>query len=533
MGSRFDQIVSSAAEQAARGVELAAPDHRETALVDAVENALSLPTKREFGAGDLKGWQRTPGGFDLAILKEQSGDSASALMEMKIEKLDESLWDLLKLAGIGLSSRTERTFLVYEAARSTFEGDADCASLFRAEGTETHSVRELIERWPRAWANLLKGGYGNHPLLAPGTVSLSLVGMFKIEGRPTHEIRILAVEAQGSADLRFGADGWPEGFISESTEPASGPRDRASSAVDKASREAPYSNKPMIPGRITQSWLVSNVPSLDDGEFELLLAELKRRNWNSREIDERVWPLRSEHAEPGPQLAEPSQAPVPVQDSNLPEVGGAQSTPRGEEPRLAGGPSRPHLPELIESVLGAVVQIAAPTDEGISQGSGFAIDPLRGHEDYGIFVTNHHVIDGANAVVVHFKEDDFLAAQVIASHEGLDLAILMTRIPNRQTLPIKRLDEVRVGEEVIAVGSPRGLSRSVTTGIVSALGRDLYEVHDAIQTSALINPGNSGGPLIAMDGSVIGVNTANRIDSVGLSFAVPAETALRFYANSI
>lgn len=166
-----------------------------------------------------------------------------------------------------------------------------------------------------------------------------------------------------------------------------------------------------------------------------------------------------------------------------------------------------------------------------SQGSGFVWD-LEGH-----IVTNHHVVEGADALRVTFYDGIQLPARLIGSDPDSDLAVIKVD-PSLVTLvPVEkgRIEEVVVGQRAIAIGNPFGLAGSMTTGIVSAIGRSVesmtgYSIPLAIQTDAAINPGNSGGPLLNERGEVIGVNfqirSAVRSNS-GVGFAIPINIAQR------
>jgi len=160
-----------------------------------------------------------------------------------------------------------------------------------------------------------------------------------------------------------------------------------------------------------------------------------------------------------------------------------------------------------------------------SLGSGFVIDPS------GIVVTNNHVIDGADEIVVRFQDDSELPATVLGRDPKTDLAVLKVESP--KPLPALKLgdsDEIRVGDWVIAIGNPFGLGGSVSAGIISARARDIRSgpYDDYLQTDAAINKGNSGGPMLNMAGEVIGVNSAifsPTGGSVGIGFAVPTSLA--------
>lgn len=153
-------------------------------------------------------------------------------------------------------------------------------------------------------------------------------------------------------------------------------------------------------------------------------------------------------------------------------------------------------------------------------GSGFILDPE------GWLVTNHHVVDGADSVLVRLSDGRELTAEIIGVDEKTDLALL--QIEAADALPFVQLgdsDEIRVGEDVMAVGNPFGLGGTVTSGIVSAKGRNISggPYAEFLQTDAAINKGNSGGPLFNMEGEVVGVNSAIYSPtggSVGVGFAV-------------
>ncbi|MBU6235494.1 MAG: Do family serine endopeptidase [Alphaproteobacteria bacterium] len=160
-----------------------------------------------------------------------------------------------------------------------------------------------------------------------------------------------------------------------------------------------------------------------------------------------------------------------------------------------------------------------------SLGSGFIIDTS------GLIVTNAHVIKDAQEIVVAMNDGEEFEAKTVLVDTPSDLGLLRID-PKGKTLPTVRLgnsEGLEVGDIVIAVGNPFGVGQTVTSGIVSALARSNTDINDYdffIQTDAAINPGNSGGPLVAMDGSVVGVNSAifsKSGGSLGIGFAIPAE----------
>jgi len=175
------------------------------------------------------------------------------------------------------------------------------------------------------------------------------------------------------------------------------------------------------------------------------------------------------------------------------------------------------------------LQPAPQRQEGL--GSGFVIDK-DGH-----VVTNNHVVQGADEVSVSFTNRDRVRAKVVGVDPATDLAVLKIDVGSRALtpLPLGNSSSVRVGAPVVAIGNPFGLQRTVTAGIVSALGRPLSEpggvrLDGLIQTDAALNSGNSGGPLLDAAGRVIGVNTAiltgnsTERGNVGIGFAVPVDT---------
>ena len=167
----------------------------------------------------------------------------------------------------------------------------------------------------------------------------------------------------------------------------------------------------------------------------------------------------------------------------------------------------------------------------LAAGSGVIVDARR-----GLVLTNRHVVDNARAIEVRLTDRRVFEAELLGSDQASDIALLRIRGADLPQLPLGDSDQVQVGDDVVAIGNPFGLGQTVTAGIVSALERGLSEDgHESyIQTDAAINPGNSGGPLIGMDGTVIGINSAifGPGANVGIGFAVPAATA-RFVMGQI
>jgi S1-C subfamily serine protease len=168
---------------------------------------------------------------------------------------------------------------------------------------------------------------------------------------------------------------------------------------------------------------------------------------------------------------------------------------------------------------------------GTATGSGFVID------DEGHILTNNHVIEGASQVTVKLGDSERThEAEVVGTDPGTDVALLEVDVPAKELHPLTlgRSSELEVGDPVVAIGNPFGLDRTVTSGIVSALQRNIqapngFSISHVIQTDAAINPGNSGGPLINAAGEVIGINAqiatgGGGNGNVGIGFAIPIDT---------
>ena len=174
------------------------------------------------------------------------------------------------------------------------------------------------------------------------------------------------------------------------------------------------------------------------------------------------------------------------------------------------------------------VDVAATSDAGPAGGSGFVVD------EAGHIVTNQHVVEGAEEISVSFADGVRREAEVVGQDPSTDVALIQVDAPRKALKPLTLGDSnsVGVGEPVIAIGNPLNVGISVTTGIVSGLGRPIkapnnYTINDAVQTDAAINPGNSGGPLLDSRGTVIGVNAQIASESggsEGVGFAVPINT---------
>jgi Do/DeqQ family serine protease len=161
-----------------------------------------------------------------------------------------------------------------------------------------------------------------------------------------------------------------------------------------------------------------------------------------------------------------------------------------------------------------------------SLGSGVIVDAQR-----GFVLTNHHVVDKAEAIAVTLEDRRQLQAILVGTDPETDVAVIKVPPEDLTALPFADSDSLRVGDFVVAIGNPFGLGQTVTSGIVSALGRTglgIEGYEDFIQTDASINPGNSGGPLVNLRGEIVGINTAILAPgggNVGIGFAIPANMA--------
>ena len=215
-----------------------------------------------------------------------------------------------------------------------------------------------------------------------------------------------------------------------------------------------------------------------------------------------------------------SPAVVKILSTQRPQAGGAGGAPE-VDPRYYE-----QLPDIFKYLFEQRGQ--QPPRERQSMGSGFIIS------NDGYILTNNHVVEGSDSVVVRLPDRREFEAKIVGADKRSDLALLRVDGGSLPVVTLGRTDELKVGEWVIAIGSPFGLDYSVSQGIVSAKGRSLpSETGDNyvpfIQTDVAINPGNSGGPLINMKGEVVGINSqiyTRSGGSIGLSFAIPIGVAL-------
>jgi S1-C subfamily serine protease len=221
------------------------------------------------------------------------------------------------------------------------------------------------------------------------------------------------------------------------------------------------------------------------------------------------------------------------------------SSPDDSSPRRPGAPhaALPSEGEILDAYSTAVIQVVEATSPALisvtahdqerngGAGSGFIISE-NGHA-----ITNSHVVNGRSRLVAITNDGDRIEAQIVGDDPATDIALL--KLAARE-LPVVTLGDsanLRVGQLVIAMGSPLGLHSTVSTGVVSATGRSMRSqsgrlIESVVQHSAPINPGNSGGPLLDSRGRVIGVNTAIIMQAQGICFAVPSKTA-QWVANEI
>jgi len=196
-------------------------------------------------------------------------------------------------------------------------------------------------------------------------------------------------------------------------------------------------------------------------------------------------------------------------------------------PRADADPASALLDAYSQAVIRVVERVAASVvnvRRGQSGGSGVIVTPD------GYALTNAHVVDGAQAVEVTLGSGKEARAQVVGSDPATDLAVIRIAESGLQAAELADTESLRVGQLVIAIGDPLGFHSTVTTGVVSALGRSLRSrdgrvIENVIQTDAALNPGNSGGPLVDTHAKVIGINTAIIPMAQGICFAIPAATA--------
>jgi putative serine protease PepD len=198
-------------------------------------------------------------------------------------------------------------------------------------------------------------------------------------------------------------------------------------------------------------------------------------------------------------------------------------------PAVAPARSATDVSALYQRVSPGVVSVEVTTAEGGGTGSGITLDRN------GYILTNDHVVDGAQTVQVRFSEGAPVPARVIGVDQSTDLALVKVDPAAHKLTPLTLGSSkgLKVGQSAIAIGSPFGLQGTLTTGVISALGRSIqapnnFSIDNVLQTDAAINPGNSGGPLLDASGKVVGINAQIATESQsnsGVGFAIPIDTA--------
>lgn len=245
--------------------------------------------------------------------------------------------------------------------------------------------------------------------------------------------------------------------------------------------------------------------------------------------------------------------PLRSQPAPTPEVGWAATVPTAAVPAEAA-PADPVTPdernniEVYQQRSSGVVNITTttlaydfflrPVTRESGSGSGAIIDTN------GNIVTNYHVVEGARRLLVTLADKSRHEAKVVGADPNNDLAVIRIQAPAQKLtpMPLGTSKGLLVGQKVLAIGNPYGLERTLTTGIISSLGRSIQAengrvIEDIIQTDAAINPGNSGGPLLNTKGEIIGINTAilspANSGNIGIGFAIPVDTVRRITSDLI
>ncbi len=226
--------------------------------------------------------------------------------------------------------------------------------------------------------------------------------------------------------------------------------------------------------------------------------------------------------------ARPSASTSAAQAADPPPIPSVLVAPSAPRPVIVDSGGRPmSFAPLVEradssvATVKAIIRGRGTLAEGL--GTAFVYDPE------GFLLTNHHVIESASDILVGFRDGKEYEAKVVGADKGTDIAVLKVEARGLPTLPLGDSDEILVGDWVVAIGNPFGLSHTVSAGILSAKGRTRDDVKgldasgyfDFMQTDASINPGNSGGPLLNLRGEVVGINAAIRQNANSIGFAIP------------
>lgn len=239
-----------------------------------------------------------------------------------------------------------------------------------------------------------------------------------------------------------------------------------------------------------------------------------------------------------------------TQTTKAPEKPGESGAVTAEKPKLedkkTGGDVslqgfNDAITKLVEEVTPSVVNIAVKVrnqDGSISEGVGSGVI----YSEDGYIITNNHVAGAAQEIIVRTTDGKEYVAKLVGANKDTDIAVIKIDAKNLKKANFTSINNVKVGEIVIAIGSPFAIEQTVTMGVVSAIGReiavssDTMPMVDLIQTDTAINPGNSGGPLINIGGQVIGINTLIYSPSgtnAGIGFAIPSDTAINIASQII
>jgi hypothetical protein len=292
-----DDIVRNAVRCAARRPIYSGDSLLEAHLVRSVQSQLEQD-KRASGVRrerhyTLRDWTRSPGGVDLTVETE----AGRVLMEMKVGKPQESLWDAIKLADIlAAHGGHAASYLVYDGGGAGWGPNLDCSDLFR--DCDEESVEKLIQRWPKAWMYLMLGGNGIRPRVSIGHLGVSVVSAESLVDHPNHELKALRVSPIGRETVEYDIEGWPTGYhppreMRERIRIADEARGTGGASIAAAESNDPCHRYPWY-RRWNQSKLDALVPTLKEAAYECLRKRLQNeRNWTERQLRERVDPLRT------------------------------------------------------------------------------------------------------------------------------------------------------------------------------------------------------------------------------------------------